>query len=171
MFQEEDTCVVLCSDELYLHMKPISCRMAVTKSVTTLAGADLSKLTPGSILRLPPASDAAASGCSLAAIAATDARRSKHRPNKGIVAVKVQYPDAYPTMALDLGNVKAAAQFLQRTEMKFDLTSAVVELAKQIKLEFDFGREARIMDDISTQLQVKHHWTNLFCQCHTDYSI
>lgn len=73
---------------------------------------------------------------------------------KGIVAVKVQYPDAHPTMALDLGNVKAAAQFLQRTEIKFDLTSAVVELAKQIKLEFDFEREARVMDSISTQLQV-----------------
>ena len=100
------------------------------------------------------ASDAAPSGCSTSAIAASDARRSKQGPKKGIVAVKVQYPDAYPTMALDLGNVKAAAQFLQKTEMKFDLTSAVVELAKQIKLEFDFEREAKIMDDISTQLQV-----------------
>ena len=57
-------------------------------------------------------------------------------------------------MALDLGNVKAAAHFLQRTEIKFDLTSAVTELAKQIKLEFDFAREAKIMDQISTQLQV-----------------
>lgn len=64
-------------------------------------------------------------------------------------------------MALDLGNVKAAAQFLQKTEIKFDLTSAVVELAKQIKLEFDFEREARIMDDISTQLQVQRTETIL----------
>ena len=70
------------------------------------------------------------------------------------MAVKVQYPNAYPTMALDLGNVKTAAAFLQKTELKFDLTSAVKELAKQIKLEFDFSREAKIMDDISSQLQV-----------------
>ena len=90
-----------------------------------------------------------------AAIAATDARKSRKGPHKGIVAVKVQYPDAYPTMALDLRNVKAAAQFLQKTELKFDLTSAVTELAKQIKLEFDFTREARVMDQISQNLQVR----------------
>ena len=116
------------------------------------AGTGLSELQPGTLLKLP-ASDPQA-GPSSAAIAASDARRSRHGPHKGIVAVKVQYPNAYPTMALDLGNVKTAAAFLQKTELKFDLTSAVKELAKQIKLEFDFSREAKIMDDISSQLQV-----------------
>ena len=116
------------------------------------AGTSLSQLQPGTLLKLP-ASDPQAAPSS-AAIAASDARRSRHGPHKGIVAVKVQYPNAYPTMALDLGNVKTAAAFLQKTELKFDLTSAVKELAKQIKLEFDFSREAKIMDDISSQLQV-----------------
>lgn len=119
----------------------------------------LSQLQPGSILKLP-AQDPQA-GPSSAAIAASDARTSRTGPHKGIVAVKVQYPNAYPTMALDLNNVKAAAAFLQKTELKFDLTSAVKELAKQIKLEFDFAREAKIMDDISTQLQVAAHAVTL----------
>lgn len=113
----------------------------------------LSELQPGSLLKLPIPTGPQP-GPSSAAIAAADACSSRQGPHKGIVAVKVQYPDAYPTMALDLGNVKAAAHFLQRTEIKFDLTSAVTELAKQIKLEFDFAREAKIMDQISSQLQV-----------------
>lgn len=112
----------------------------------------MSELQPGTLLKLPPSGPQA--GPSSAAVAASDARRSRHGPHKGIVAVKVQYPNAYPTMALDLGNVKTAAAFLQKTELKFDLTSAVKELAKQIKLEFDFSREANIMDEISNQLQV-----------------
>ena len=116
------------------------------------AGIALSDLQPGTLIKLPAGDPQAAP--SSAAIAATDARRSRGGPHKGIVAVKVQYPNAYPTMALDLGNVKTAAAFLQKTELKFDLTSAVKELAKQIKLEFDFSREAKIMDDISSQLQV-----------------
>ena len=116
------------------------------------AGTALSQLQPGTLLKLPAYDPQAAPSSS--AIAASDARRSRHGPHKGIVAVKVQYPNAYPTMALDLGNVKTAAAFLQKTELKFDLTSAVKELAKQIKLEFDFSREAKIMDDISSQLQV-----------------
>lgn len=115
-------------------------------------GTSLAELQPGTLLKLPACDPQAAP--SSAAIAASDACRSRDGPQKGIVAVKVQYPNAYPTMALDLGNVKTAAAFLQKTELKFDLTSAVKELAKQIKLEFDFTREARIMDDISNQLKV-----------------
>ncbi len=113
----------------------------------------LSELQAGSLIKLHASSEPEP-GPSSSAIAAADACTSRQGPHKGIVAVKVQYPNAYPTMALDLGNVKAAAQFLQKTEIKFDLTSAVTELAKQIKLEFDFAREAKIMDEISSQLQV-----------------
>jgi len=130
-----------------------SCPLTLSMLDFAFAGMGLSELQAGSLIRLPSSSDTQL-GPSSSAIAAADARSSSQGPHKGIVAVKVQYPDAYPTMALDLGNVKAAAQFLQKTEIKFDLTSAVTELAKQIKLEFDFVREANIMDQISSQLQV-----------------
>ena len=50
--------------------------------------------------------------------------------------------------------MRIAAAFLSKTELKFDLVSAVDELAAQIKLEFDFQREARIMDSIAEHLKV-----------------
>lgn len=78
---------------------------------------------------------------------------SEQGPKDGVVAVKVQYPDALPTMALDLSNIRLAAAFLSKTEIKFDLVSAVDELASQIKLEFDFRREARIMDAVARQFE------------------
>ena len=46
------------------------------------------------------------------------------------------------------------ALFAQRTEVKFDLVSPVDELARQIRLEFDFLHEARTMDAISQNLKV-----------------
>ena len=61
-------------------------------------------------------------------------------PPGGLVAVKVQYPDAAATMARDLVNIRSAAAFLSKTEIKFDLVSAVDELSKQVRLEFDFTR-------------------------------
>lgn len=54
--------------------------------------------------------------------------------------MQIQYPDALPMMTLDLKNIRAAAYYLSKTELKFDLVSAVDELNKQIKLEFDFTR-------------------------------
>lgn len=53
---------------------------------------------------------------------------------------QVQYPDALPVMTGDLRNIRAAAFYLSKTELKFDLVSAVDELNKQIRLEFDFTR-------------------------------
>ncbi|KAG2426342.1 hypothetical protein HXX76_013099 [Chlamydomonas incerta] len=73
-------------------------------------------------------------------------------PKNGLVAVKVQYPDALPVMTGDLSNIRAAAFYLSKTELKFDLVSAVDELNKQIRLEFDFTREARVMDTIAEHL-------------------
>ena len=70
-------------------------------------------------------------------------------PADGLVAVKIQYPNALPTMALDLKNLRLFANFLSKTEIKFDMVSAVDELAGQIKLEFDFQREARVMDSVA----------------------
>ena len=57
----------------------------------------------------------------------------------------------------DLANIRLFAAFLTKTEIKFDMVSAVDELAAQIKLEFDFMREARVMDSISRHLQVSTH--------------
>jgi predicted unusual protein kinase regulating ubiquinone biosynthesis (AarF/ABC1/UbiB family) len=64
-------------------------------------------------------------------------------PDEGLVAVKIQYPGALQTMTIDLVNLRATSAFLQKTELKFDLLSAVEELQKQIHLEFDFMRWAR----------------------------
>ncbi len=40
-------------------------------------------------------------------------------PQNGVVAVKVQYPDALQTMLQDLSNVRVAANFLQVWELLF----------------------------------------------------
>lgn len=69
-------------------------------------------------------------------------------------AVKVQYPNAERLMRGDLANLRRLAEFLQKTELKFDLLSAIKELQKQIKNEFDFVSEARNMDHIGEKLAV-----------------
>lgn len=54
----------------------------------------------------------------------------------------------------------------QRTEIKFDLESPVVELGRQIRMEFDFLHEARVMDAVGRNLQVLSHTAScmpLFC--------
>lgn len=56
------------------------------------------------------------------------------------VAVKVQYPSAAGTMKLDLVSLRSFAGFLSKTEIQFDMVSAVDELYKQIDLELDFTR-------------------------------
>ncbi|WIA37974.1 hypothetical protein OEZ86_001350 [Tetradesmus obliquus] len=78
-------------------------------------------------------------------------------PDGGLVAVKIQYPGALQTMSIDLVNLRATSAFLQKTELKFDLLSAVEELQKQIHLEFDFMREARVMDTIAQHLSQLSH--------------
>lgn len=60
-------------------------------------------------------------------------------------------------MSLDLKNLRLLAAFLSKTELRFDMVSAVNELAKQIKLEFDFCREARIMDAVARQFDGLGH--------------
>lgn len=57
-------------------------------------------------------------------------------------------------MTLDLRNLRTLCTFLSKTEIDFDLVSAVDELATQIRLEFDFKREARIMDAVAMQFEV-----------------
>ncbi|KAK9834339.1 hypothetical protein WJX81_008600 [Elliptochloris bilobata] len=71
----------------------------------------------------------------------------------GLVAVKIQYPDALERMLQDLVNIRIAARFLQATELRFDLVSAVDELAAQLQQEFDFRREAETMDTIRARLR------------------
>lgn len=75
-----------------------------------------------------------------AAAAVAHAAASGNIPDGGLVAVKIQYPGALQTMTLDLVNLRATSAFLQKTELKFDLLSAVEELQRQIHLEFDFMR-------------------------------
>jgi len=86
-------------------------------------------------------------------LAACTARQNGAVNEDGVVAVKVQYPDASHEMSLDLGNIRAFAQFLSKTELQFDLASAVDELADQIRMEFFFRREASVMDAISGHLK------------------
>ena len=45
----------------------------------------------------------------------------------------MQYPNALPTMMLDLSSIRSWAGFLQKTEIKFDMLSAVDELAGQVQ--------------------------------------
>lgn len=82
---------------------------------------------------------------------------ARHAPPDGIVAVKIQYPNSLPTMSMDLQSIRLWAAFLSKTEIKFDMLSAVDELAKQIKLEFDFSREARIMNAVARQFDGLNH--------------
>ncbi|KAL6766353.1 AKC2 [Auxenochlorella protothecoides x Auxenochlorella symbiontica] len=78
-------------------------------------------------------------------------------PRDGVVAVKIQYPDALNDMTLDLANLRRLSSFLSKTEIDFDLVSAVDELAAQIRLEFDFRREARVMDAVADQFKHLGH--------------
>ena len=71
------------------------------------------------------------------------------------VAVKVQYPNAERIMTGDLKNLRALAEFLQRTEFKFDLLSSIKELQKQIVNEFNFPQEAKNMDFMYNALAVR----------------
>ena len=52
------------------------------------------------------------------------------------------------------GYVLIESGVLQNTELKFDLVSPVNELAKQIRMEFDFLHEAETMDAVGEHLMV-----------------
>ncbi len=54
------------------------------------------------------------------------------------VAVKIQYPNAEQVMQHDVVNLRRACMILERTDLKFDLSSMCRELAKQLAMEFDF---------------------------------
>lgn len=70
------------------------------------------------------------------------------------VAVKVQHPQAYELMMIDIRNQKVFASFLQRFDVPFDLISILDELEEQVEFEFDFIRESKSMDRISESLNV-----------------
>lgn len=75
------------------------------------------------------------------------------KPTGEKVAVKIQYPKAEKLMVRDLRNLRVLAEFLQKTELKFDLLAAIKELQKQISNEFDFRNEALAMDQIGGKLR------------------
>jgi hypothetical protein len=66
-------------------------------------------------------------------------------PSDGIVAVKVQYPDALPLFERDLKNIRRLAGLVSQTEIRFDLVSAVDELSAQVKFEFQFERCSSVL--------------------------
>ena len=68
------------------------------------------------------------------------------------VAVKVQFPHAERIMVGDLKNLRVLAEYLLRTEFKFDLLSSIKELQKQIVNEFDFESEAQNMDYVRSKM-------------------
>ena len=53
--------------------------------------------------------------------------------------MQVQYPDALPVMMTDLTSIRKWAGFLQKTEIKFDMLSAVDELASQVTTAWAMG--------------------------------
>lgn len=123
-------------------------------------GADLERLEVGQRLRVPVVSGLTVrpekggeDWLPRAVVSLHHAQQEGLLPRDRLVAVKVQYPDADKVMVQDLKNLRAAAAFLSKTELKFDLVSAVEELHRQIRLEFDFCREARIMDTIGEHLR------------------
>ena len=55
---------------------------------------------------------------------------SAERPGAG---AQLQYPGSLPTMMTDLRHIRVFGAFLSKTEIKFDLVSAVDELAGQVR--------------------------------------
>lgn len=53
----------------------------------------------------------------------------------------------------------------QTQELHFDLVSPVDELAKQIRMEFDFEREAEVMDIIGGHLRVRLRFLSAASSC------
>eukprot|EP00798_Chlamydomonas_sp_ICE-L_P027625 gene27625-7262_t len=104
-------------------------------------------ITPGSVGKVGKVGHVFGAGN-----AVLNAAASGQIPKDGLVAVKIQYPNALPVMTTDLGNLRVLGAYLGKTDLKFDLVSAVDELDKQIRLEFDFIREARVMDTIARNL-------------------
>ncbi len=48
--------------------------------------------------------------------------------------LQVQYPDALPVMMGDLKQIRRFAGIIQKTEINFDMLSAVDELAGQVNM-------------------------------------
>ena len=79
--------------------------------------------------------------------------RGKWKSTGERVAVKVQYPNAEALMKSDLRNLRMLAEFLQRTELKFDILSSIKELQRNIHHEFDFINEAKNMETMRESLK------------------
>ena len=64
----------------------------------------------------------------------------------------MQTPGAAATMADDLKHVRVWGAILAKSDIAFDMVSAVDELNKQVGLEFDFCREAATQDAVAGHL-------------------
>ena len=91
-------------------------------------------------------------GSPLGAASIAQVHKATLRSTGAPVAVKVARPGAL-VMLEDLGNIRVAASYLQRTELAFDLTAAVDELAFQIRREFNFTLEAAAQDEAGDALR------------------
>ena len=80
-----------------------------------------------------------------------EGRLRSHNHEK--VAVKIQYPNAEKVMRSDLANLRTLCTYLKQVELKFDLTSVIVELQKQIAQEFDFRKEAHSLTTVGPPLE------------------
>ena len=74
-------------------------------------------------------------------------------PDGRSVVLKAQYGSQEKLCQLDLKNLRLLARFLQAFELQFDLVSVVREFERQIPLEFDFEREARMMNTIRRNIR------------------
>jgi aarF domain-containing kinase len=79
------------------------------------------------------------------------------KPTNEKVAVKIQYPHAERLMKSDLKNLRALAEFLQRTELKFDLLTCIKELQRRIVNEFDFMSEKNNLEYMRQNLMPHLH--------------
>ena len=86
------------------------------------------------------------------------ANTAHYCPKGDVVAVKVQYGDALGVFMEDLKNLRSLAGLLSKSEIAFDLVSAVDELSGQVKLEFDFRRCGAM------------HWPHCILQPHCSVS-
>lgn len=68
------------------------------------------------------------------------------------VAVKVQYPEVAELVRLDIRNLRTIVALVARFEPNFDYRTVVDEIARQVPLELDFVREARLTDRVRRNL-------------------
>lgn len=68
------------------------------------------------------------------------------------VAVKVQYPEVRGLVRLDIRNLRTIVGLVARFEPRFDYRAIAEEIGRQVPLELDFVREARLTMQVRANL-------------------